>query len=180
MFYKDFRKFIDSLGKDYAFIKKYSKRNGNFMGLKLDDLTDLPYDTLKNTVPDLFDSGNFEKAIYEIIKHYKKNITFGKVRRQKNHRKLLFLLWVHDQYKKINDIEAKYLYTPPEAKLLQAGIRELDILGDINTIDSLANGDVLKWNDIRQLPYSRVFDKMLKNTIEARINKKLIEINKLK
>lgn len=179
MFYKNFKKFLDSLD-NYAFIKKYSKRTGNFMGLNLDDLTDLPYETLKNTVPDLFDSGSFEKAIFEIVKHYKKNITFGKVRRQKNPKKLMFLLWVHDQYKKIGDIEAKYLYTPPDSKLLQAGIRDLDILGDLNMVDTLANGDVLKWEEIRRLPYSTVFNKMLKNTIEARINKKLIEINKLK
>lgn len=179
LYRKSFKNFIDSL-ENYGFIKKYAKKTGNFIGLNLEDLTDLPYETLKNTIPDLFDSGNFEKAIFEIVKHYRKNITFDKVRRQKNSKKLIFLLWVHEQYKKIGDMEAKYLYTPPETKLLQAGIRELDVLGDINMVDTLANGDVLKWNEVRQLPYSTVFNKMLKNTIEARINKKMIEINKLK
>jgi hypothetical protein len=63
---------------------------------------------------------------------------------------------------------------------LNAGIRDLDILGDIATIDNLAGGDILKWNQIIELPYSMIFDKQLKNTIEHRISKKMNENNKLK
>ena len=75
-------------------------------------------------------------------------------------------------------MEEQYLFSPPDSKLLQAGIKELDVLEDYNLIDTLANGDILKWKKIRKMPYSEVFNKQLKNTIEGRINKRLVEINK--
>lgn len=175
-----FNNYLKSLDKDYAFIKKFAKPRNKICGVIIDDLTYLPYKILKKSIPELFEDQKFDEAIHLILKHYKKNITFIRVKFAKNNAKLLFILWVHNQYKLINETEAKYLYSPPDQKLLQAGIRELDILGDINTIDALANGKVLDWEKIERLPYERVFNKLLKNTIEARVNKKLVEINKQK
>ena len=178
-FKKSFASYLQGISPaDYKFIKKYSKRTGRLCGVTLDDITDLPWDVLKHEVPALFESNQLENAIHLVLKHYKKNITFTTVTKQKNSSKLMFLLWLRDQYTIINDVETKYLFTPPESKMLQAGIQQLDVLGDINTIDSLAQGDILKWRKIRQMKYSDVFNKQLKNTIESRINKKLIEINK--
>lgn len=175
-----FNNYLKSLDDNYNIIKKLAKPRAELCGVKLEDLTDLPYITLKNTIPDLFDSQKFEEAFYLILKNYKKNITFKRVKRAKNNEKFLFMLWVKEQYKKINDLEGQYLVSQPDIKLIQAGIRELDVLGDVNTIDSLAGGDILKWEAVRQMPYSEVFNKLLKNTIEARINKRLVEINKQK
>lgn len=175
-----FNRYLSTLDDQYDFIKKYAKPRDNICGVKIDDLTDLPYQVLKHTIPDMFDLQEFEKAIHLLLKHYKKNITFRTVKRAKNNEKLLFLLWIRQQYEKINKLEADYLTNPPDVKLIQAGIKELDILGDVNTIDSLSGGDILKWNSVRELPYNEIFNKLLKNTIEARINKRLVEINKQK
>lgn len=175
-----FNKYLSTLDGNYSLIKKLARPRSELCGVKLNDITDLPYKILKNEVPDLFDSQQFEKAFYLILKHYKKNITFKRVKRARNNHKFLFMLWVKQQYKKINEIENSYLACNPDIKLVQAGIKELDVLGDINTIDSLANGDILKWELIRQMPYSEIFNKLLKNTIESRINKRLVEINKQK
>lgn len=161
----------------YDIIKKHATLSGKLCNQEIEDITFLSYLDLKETIPELFQKGDFEKAMHII---FKKKLTFRRIKREKNSRKLIFLLWLKEQYKQINELEEQYLYTPPEAKLLQAGIKELDILGDKNTIDSLAGGDVLKWDLVKQLPYSVVFDKLLKNTIESRINKRLVEINKQK
>lgn len=178
-FKKPFAAYLQGISPaDYKFIKKYSKRTGTLCGVTLEDITDLPWDVLKHEVPKLFETNQLENAIHLVLKHYKKNITFTKVRKAPNSKKLLFLLWLRDQYETINQVEKKYLYNPPEAKQLQAGIQQLDVLGDINGIDNLAQGDILKWELIRRMKYSDIFNKMLKNTIEVRINKRLIEINK--
>jgi hypothetical protein len=161
-------------------IKKLARPRAGLCGVKLEDITDLPYRVLKTEVPDMFDSQKFDDAFFSILKHYKKNITFKRVKKAPNNEKLLFMLWIRAQYARINEMEGQYLTNQPDIKLMQAGIKELDVLGDINTIDSLAGGDILKWESIRDLPYSEVFNKLLKNTIEARINKKLVEINKQK
>lgn len=195
MFSTNFNKYILKIQDDYDFIKKFAKRRNGICGVQMDDLTDLPYQTLKHDIPDLFKKGEFEKAMHLILKHYGKNVTFGgvvlfryvrnrilmiRVKKAKNNHKLCFLLWIKEQYERINKTEEKFLYSPPDAKLLQAGIRELDILEDYNLIDTLAQGDILKWKKIRKMPYSEVFNKQLKNTIEGRINKRLVEINKTK
>lgn len=175
-----FNNYLKQLDDRFGFIKKFAKPRNNLCGVELEDITDLPYLVLKTNVPDLFDSQKFEEAFYIILKNYKKNITFKRVKRARNNDKFLFMLWVKEQYTRINDLEERMLVSPPDVKLLQAGIRELDVLGDYNTIDSLAGGDILKWEAIRQMKYSEVFNKLLKNTIESRINKRLVEINKQK
>ena len=180
MFSTSFKKYLSRIQDDYEFIKKFAKRRNGICGVKMDDITELPYQTLKHDIPDHFKNGEFEKAMYLILKHYGKNVTFGKIRKARNSHKLCFLLWIKEQYEKIGKMEEQYLYSPPDSKLLQAGIRELDILEDYNLIDTLAQGDILKWKKIRKMPYSEVFNKQLKNTIEARINKRLVEINKQK
>ncbi len=180
MFSTSFNKYVLSIQKDYEFIKKFANRKNGLCGVRMDDITELPYQTLKHDIPDHFKKGEFEKAMHLILNHYGKNVTFGKVRKSKNNHKLCFLLWIKEQYEKIGKMEEQHLYSPPDAKLLQAGIRELDILEDYNLIDTLAQGDILKWKKIRKMPYSEVFNKQLKNTIEGRINKRLVEINKQK
>lgn len=173
-----FNKFVELANKDYEVIKKYGKREDTLFGIKLTDITFLTYDELKNQIPELFLINDFEKVIYLIFKHKKKNITFGRIKLLNNYRKFRFLLWVQDQYEKIKELEIQYLTSPPDAKLISAGIRELDILGDINLIDSLSQGDIFKWDDTRNLPYSKIFDKQLKTTIERRISKRLEEQQK--
>ncbi len=64
--------------------------------------------------------------------------------------------------------------------MIQAGIKDLDVLGDFVMIDNLSGGDPLKYSSIENLPYSVIFNKQLKNTIENRVQKKLIEIQKEK
>lgn len=59
--------------------------------------------------------------------------------------------------------------------MIAAGINELNILGDVNLIDALAGGDVLKWEAILDLPYGTIFDKQLRDNILAKIDKKLAE-----
>lgn len=170
-----FNEFIIRSNDSYSFLKKFAKRSNTLCGIDLSDLTHLRYRTLKRTVPELFKNEKFELALYEILKDTQKNITFTKVKRANNFKKYAFLLWVQDQYEVIKNLEQTYLSSPPDMKLLNAGIRDLDVLGDVSLIDNLAGGDILKWNQVIELPYSMIFDKQLKNTIEHRISKKLNE-----
>lgn len=169
---ESFEDFLENI-QDFDLVQKYAERCNEIAGTSLEDLTFLPYDLLKNEIPEMLKAGQFERVIFEIVAIRNKNLKFKVIERENNYKKLRFIFWIQDQYKLIDELERKYLSTPPDAKMINAGIRELDVLGDVNLIDSLAGGDVLKWQQIRSLPYSVIFDKQLKNTIEARINKKL-------
>lgn len=177
-----FNNYLKSLDDNYNIIKKLAKPRAELCGVKLEDLTDLPYITLKNTIPDLFDSQKFEEAFYLILKNYKKNITFKRVKRAKNNEKFLFMIWVKEQYKKINDLEGQYLVSQPDVKLIQAGIRELDVLGDRVMFNNLVrdfNG-AYTHDELKNKPYNFIFELNLERTIMSRINKRLVEINKQK
>ncbi len=54
------------------------------------------------------------------------------------------------------------------------------MFGLFNTVDSLANGDVLKWDDVLKLENSTVLFKMTMNARKAHFDNKYDEINKQK
>lgn len=175
-----FKKYLNSISKDYEFIKKYANLKGELCGITLESIIDLPYKVLKKDIPNLFNDSKFDEAIHLILSSYNKKITIKKVIKQKNEKKLIFLLWVKKQYEAIEEMEQNYLSNQPDVKLLQAGIKDLDVLGDFVNINNL----VKQWNgaytheEVESLKYSFIFDAMLENTIMSRVNKNLVEINK--
>ena len=52
--------------------------------------------------------------------------------------------------------------------------------GDLNIIDSLAEGDILRWDAIQKLPYLTVFTKLVKQNIENKIRTEIAELEKKK
>lgn len=151
-----------------TFIKKYDKGYS-----PLDDITHLPLIDIKKNIPGLMQEGKYDEAIsLTLSEPVKETLNRDELERFR------ILIWIEKQYEKINQIEKSYLERPPEHKMLAAGIKSLDQLGIINTIDLLAGGDVTKWSEVEQLPYSKCFEKQLKLVIENDINKKLVEINK--
>jgi hypothetical protein len=68
----------------------------------------------------------------------------------------------------------------PEQDELQAGIDELDQFGFFNTVDRLAGGDVLKHDLILKEPALKIYNKLLKDYIDAKIQKRLHKIRSKK
>jgi uncharacterized protein YgbK (DUF1537 family) len=58
----------------------------------------------------------------------------------------------------------------------KAGIRDFEKFKYINTINSLAGGDITKWTDILNMPYERVLTKLLLNKTEAEYQKRYSEL----
>jgi len=175
-----FNEFILRSNDNYEYLKKYAKRNTTLCGITLTDLTHLRYITLKRVVPQLFNEDKYNEALYEILKDTQKNVTFTKVKRADNFKKYAFLLFVQDQYEGIKNMELNYLSTPPDIKLLNAGIKDLDVLDDKPMIRSLAMNDMSKEDYILNQPYYRIFDYNYEDTIRYRVSKKINENNKLK
>lgn len=153
------------------FIRKYDKEGWS----PIEDITHLPFISIKRDIPQLIQEGKFDKAISLVLSKKEKDIlSIEPLDRFR------LLIWIEKQYEKINKMEDIYLSSTPDMKLIAAGIKDLDVLGIINVVDLLANGDVTKWAEIEQLPYSKCFEKQLKLNIEKRIQDKIIEQNKSK
>ena len=73
---------------------------------------------------------------------------------------------VENEVKKIIEKEKALTYEPT-GKQLAAGIENLNKFGIFGTIDSLADGDVLKHNDVINLPYHYIFTKLLYEKTKA-------------
>lgn len=158
----------------YNFLKKYAIPKNGLCGVELESITHLPYVMVKSEIPDLFKEEKFDEAIHKILIS-KKRIKFTKVLRQSVEDKLLFIFWIQEQYEKLNQLEQNYLASPPDPKLIRAGVQDLDELGIINIIDNLAQGDILRWSQVEQMPYEVVFTKLRKSAIESRIAKRMRE-----
>lgn len=80
----------------------------------------------------------------------------------------------------ISDIETKRLSAPENEDLVLAGIHKMRIYGDLNIINLLAGGDVLKWSEVEKLPYQHIFTKLCMDKDSAEIQENYNEIIRLK
>ena len=58
----------------------------------------------------------------------------------------------------------------------KAGIQSFEKFKYINTVNSLAGGDITKWAQILNMPYERVLTKLLLNKTEAEYQKRYSEL----
>ena len=164
----------------FKIILESGERKSTLCGVELESLIYLSYGLVKIEIPDLLKEGKFLEVFQNILKEKGKSLTLGEIDDENHNDLLSVLIWIKDEMEAIGNLEKEYLSSPPDADLINAGIRELDELGEFNTIDTLAGGDILKHEQIKALPYHYVFDKLRKQTLENKIAKNLAKIQQQK
>jgi len=76
----------------------------------------------------------------------------------------------------INTKEQSLSYEP-DAKEMNAGIEEFNKFSWFTSLDRLAGGDVLKYDEVGKQPWSIIFTKLLLNKTDAEYHKRLIRQN---
>ena len=150
----------------YQFVKKYGKRTNTLFDVELEPLIYFSYGFVKIDLPSLLNENNIDEIIKIIC-----DIKDISVRKITDKEKISLTLWLIDELEAIGSLEQNYLSSQPEPELIASGIDELNVFGELNIIDSLAGGDILKWEQVKQLPYHSIFDKLRKDNIERKINK---------
>ncbi len=74
------------------------------------------------------------------------------------------------------ETENKLLASVPTALEKKAGIKSFEKFKYINTVNSLAGGDITKWSLILNMPYERILTKLLLNKTEAEYQKRYGEL----
>ncbi len=161
---------------DFNFMLKNGKRHSVLDGFDFQSLIYCSYGFIKYDLPELIKAGDFERLILKIFADRKIFLFHHDLNRIENNDILHFIFWVKDELEMIAKMEQDYLQSDTDPDLIQAGINELNQFGEQNTIDSLTGGDMTKENEIKALPYSRIFDRLLKMNIENGIQKRLIKI----
>lgn len=73
-------------------------------------------------------------------------------------------------------VEQKAFTGDTESDLLEAGIEMFARYGDVNSLESLSNGDVTKWPAIKAMNRGEVFVKLLIDRDKNKFQKALHEI----
>ena len=74
--------------------------------------------------------------------------------------------------------EADTLAAPATPLEKRAGIDTFAAFGYLNTVNSLASGNLLHWDAILLMPYTKVYTKLLLNKTEANYTKRYEELVK--
>jgi len=74
------------------------------------------------------------------------------------------------------ETENRLLTSLPTILEKKAGIQSFEKFKYINTVNSLAGGDITKWAEILNMPYERVLTKLLLNKTEAEYQKRYSEL----
>ena len=132
-----------------------------------------------NTAKDLFDIGDFTKLTFGQVKDaqylFSSGVSFekmfkfvsqvtkdpyNKIAKQRFFDLCMCRRFVEEQLQEIHKLELN-IYHETDARDESAGIDRLAKFGVLIQIDSLAGGDVLKYDLIKELPYNLCFTKLL-------------------
>lgn len=167
---------------DFAILVQNGKRLSSLFGVSFGTIANLKYKTVKHNIPEMIKSGQFVNLIQYLLKEKGKLVSLAKINAHNHNELLSFILWIKDELTAIYNLESSYLVSEPDMDMINAGVRELDELGDFVLIDGL----VKEWcgaythEEIENMPYGFIFDKQLKSVKEARIQKRYNEIIKNK
>lgn len=168
---------LSRISKDeFDFLVKNGKRSSKLFNFEFESLIYSGWGFIKEQLPQLFEKGEFDKLLFEMLKDRGVNVFMIDVQKISTNEALKFILWIRDELEAIANLEKTYLVSSPSAKMFQAGINRLDQFGLMNTIDNLANGDILKYDEVRKLRYNVVFDKQYRDIILKEIQEKLSKI----
>jgi len=143
-----------------------ASRSNQLFGKAIKELIYYPYKTVKIKLPKLLQNSELTQIITLFFKDKGNDID-----KAKPSELFGFIVWIIDQLEAIYRLENDYLTQPPDMDLLNAGVSELNQFNELNVIDNLAGGDILKWKKIEKMPYHMVFDKLHKNAVETKISR---------
>ena len=81
-----------------------------------------------------------------------------------------FIKFVFKSIEQVNEVEKKLVYKP-SADEEQAGIEMYNQFGYFATIDRLAGGDPLRYDEIGQTEFSVIFAKLMLNNVDTQFSK---------
>jgi len=162
--------------EDFNIILNSGKRSNSLLGYRFDSLIDFSFKFVKEDLPSLLTLLDFERVVLRAFKDREIYIFHHDLDSASNNEIMYFICWLSDELKSVYTLEKNNLGSKdPNPELIQAGISDLNVFGDMNIIDTLAGGDILKHEAIKKLPYKVIFDKQFKSVIENNIQTRIRE-----
>lgn len=142
--------------------------------VKFNELIYFPYWFVKVEVPNYLERAELTGLVNALLKE--QGVRKRKAEKAKASDVIAVVCWVRTMLKRIAELEANFLVGDPDPDMQAAGSKELDEFGELNTIDRLAGGDLLKYPEAKRIPYNEVFDKLRMDMVRGKIEKRYSEI----
>ena len=81
-----------------------------------------------------------------------------------------------EQIQSVLELEAEHLSSKPTSEQQRAGLDMFDEFGIMNTVNALANGDILKYDEVMKIDYNTVFIKLKMSKFERIFNENYSKI----
>jgi hypothetical protein len=81
-----------------------------------------------------------------------------------------------EQIQAVLELEAEHLSSKPTNEQQRAGLDMFDEFGIMNTVNALANGDILKYDEVMKIDYNTVFIKLKMSKFERIFNENYSKI----
>lgn len=149
-------------------IIRFGKSCDTVQGFKSKPFVNLPFGLIKIELPDILVRGDLDEILTSVISPQNPQLNIKKI---PINEKVAFVLWVREQMLFIQQIEKQYLSQEPDPELIASGVSRLDEFGVLVTIDHLANGNILNYEKIKNLPYYEVYQKLKLDKIQGEIKR---------
>lgn len=146
-------------------IRRFGKRSDSIGGFRSKPLVELPYGLVRIDLPKIDDGLEQVQAVMQ------NQFPEFDIKNHSGNEIMYFLLWLGEQVGFISELEERFLSSDPEPEMLAAGVGKLNEFGAYATVDSLADGDILKHDAIMQLPYYAVYQKLKLDKVNREIEK---------
>ncbi|WP_407324035.1 hypothetical protein R5O24_02820 [Tenacibaculum maritimum] len=163
------KEFVDDIIKDSIKPNKVLRLNGKELNPKQEDLWFLSWGDMIELRESINEMKMIEslKLIYEIKEdEFLRLDVFNCFAVYK---------WITEQLKSIAEIEAQELSHEPTAEEKNAGVDMLQDFDYTVSLDVLANGDLLKYDEILEKPYAIIFRKLCLDKLKNQIQQNFIE-----
>lgn len=145
---------------------KAGKRSAKLHSVEIEDVRFLKFKTI-NAIKDAMARSD-ERTEFDLLSAVFKNFDKEYKPLPRTEKETIeFIFFITDGIKGIAVMERESF----EEEASDVDTSGLDKFKEINIVDSLAGGDILKWNDIQDLPYFDVFIKMLMIQEKNKIDK---------
>ena len=132
---------------------------GEVAGLKM-SFSDTSFESMRDVFKTVFGLKKFEFLNVDVINFYHA------------------LNWIREEMQSIYERERHNLTSTPDAKLKDAGIEDLNMFGELNTLIALGEKFSKPPQEVENWNYNLVFSLMLHQKVSNDINKRYQELNK--
>lgn len=147
---------------------KVGKESRELGGFELKELIKLPWWFVKVELPELFNHSRLTEIIERMLDYSGVELDLYEVDVKEQ---MQVVIYAQNMLKQIFEMEKREFESQPDMNIIAAGGDRFNIFGEYNTLDSLAGGDITKWDAVKLISYEDSFTKLLKNKKQSEFEK---------